>query len=432
MAQRINRRQALKTTAAAGAGFWLGTSAVSARAEESPNEKMNLAVIGIGGRGRANLDGVAGQNIVALCDVDDERAGDAYKIHPKAKKFYDFRKMLSEMENEIDGVVISTPDHTHFHPAMMAMNMGKPIYCEKPMAHNVWEVREMTNLAREKKLATQLGMQRHAFPNMARIAELIQGGAIGDVTEVYCRIGGKRGMPKIPTDTQQVPSHLKWDLWLGPTEERDYHKAFCPYAWRFWWNYGTGEMGNWGCHVLDIPFRALKLTSPTRVDATGPVAHELTTPQSMRTKFQFPASDGRPPVTLHWMHSENPPQIVQDLKVPTKRMHTLFVGTKGKLLCGFKGLRLLPEDRFVDYKAPESTIPKSPGFYNEWFNACKGGGSATCSFDYSGPLAETVLLGNVAFRSGGFGWNSQELKAVGNNAAQNLLREEYRKGWETV
>ena len=212
------RRDVLKGVAAASAGYWLGTSSVARAA--SANEKLNVACIGIGGRGGANVGGVSGENIVALCDVDDARAGGQYKKFHKAKKFYDHRKMFDAMSNEIDAVVVSTPDHTHYHPSMTALLAGKHLYCEKPLAHNVWQVRQITKTAAENKLATQLGNQRHAHEAMRRTVELINAGAIGKVTEVHSWIGGSRGMPKIPTDTPPVPKGLDWDVWLGQAPER--------------------------------------------------------------------------------------------------------------------------------------------------------------------------------------------------------------------
>ena len=430
MDRQTTRRDFVKTTAAIGAGYWVSGAAMAADSP-SPNEKLNVAVIGVGGRGSANLSGVSKENVVALCDVDDNRAGKAYDKFPKAKKYYDFRRMLEEMEREIDAVVISTPDHTHFHPAMMAMRMGKHCYCEKPMAHSVWEVREMTKLAAEKKLATQLGAQRHALENMHRVVELVQAGAIGDVGEVHSWIGGSRGMPKVPTDFPTVPSHLKWDLWLGPASNRKYSPAYCPYNWRFWWDFGTGETGNWGCHILDIPFWALGLTYPTRVDASGPTIHEQTTPKAMTTRFDFPAVGKRPAVVLHWYHAKDGPPILKEKGVSGKGANTLFIGSEGMLICGFGSRKLLPEDKFSDYQPPDPTIPKSPGFHREWINACKGSPPATCHFDYTGPLTETVLLGNAAYRAGGgFTWNAADLTAEGNENAAQFIRPPFREGWE--
>lgn len=424
---RLHRRDALKTTAAISTGFFLGSQATSARAE-SPNEKLNIACIGVGGRGGANVKGCSSQNLVAFADVDDRRAGKTLKSFPNVKTYRDFRKLYDELGSKLDAVVISTPDHTHFHPAYMAMQLGLHVYLEKPLAHNVWETRTLTNLAKEKGLATQLGAQRHANSNMARVVELVQSGAIGPVTKVVSWIDSSRGMPNVPTDEPQVPDHLDYDLWVGPAPLRPYHPSFCPYGWRFWWDYGTGETGNWGCHILDIPFWALNLAHPTSVAATGPEVDAERTPKSMQVTYQFPSRGDLPPVELHWYHGK--PAILAEKKLPDGGNNTLFIGKEGMLLCGFNKRKLYPEEKFAGFEAPEKTIPNSPGFYNEWINACRGGEAASCHFDYSGPMAETVLLGNVAYRAGGFDWDSKNLKTVGNDKARNLIREEYRKGWE--
>ncbi len=429
MPQRFSRRQLLQNSALAGAGLCLPCHLVNAK-EESPNEKLNIAVIGVGGRGAANLGGVASQNIVALCDVDDHRADKAYERFPKAKKFHDFRRMLDRMENQIDAVVVSTPDHTHAHPSLMAMEMGKHLYCEKPMAHAVAEVRAMTDLAAKKKLATQLGVQRHALSNVHRVVELIWDGVIGKVDEVHAWIGGDRGMPSQPEDFPPVPEHLKWDLWLGPAADRRYSPAYVPYKWRFWWDFGTGETGNWGCHILDIPFWALDLKYPTHVSGSGPEVDPLRTPKSMATHFDFPGSGDRDPVKLHWYHTKSGPEVLQQRGLPKLRSGVLFIGSEGMLLCDFGKRVLYPLDKFKDYEEPEPSIPDSPGFHNEWINACKGGPPATCHFGYSGPLTETVLLGNVAYRAGkAFHWKADALEAVDCPAADPLLRPTYRDGW---
>jgi len=428
MTLKLTRRGLMKISAAAAAGVWLGAGPRILRARGA-NEKLNVACIGIGGQGGFSVGGVSGENIVALCDVDDAKAGGQYKKHPDAKKYYDFRKMFDEMEKDIDAVTVATPDHTHFHASMWALQRGKHLYCEKPMAHNVWEARQMTDLAREKKLATQLGVQRHTIAGIHRTVEAIQAGAIGKVTEVYSWISSGRGMPADITKYPPVPDGLKWDLWLGPAAEHKYTPELCPYKWRFWWNYGTGEAGNWGCHILDIPFWALGLTHPTSVEIAGPTADPLKTPTNFQSTFQFPAVGGRGPVTLHWV--QGVPSIIKEKGIPAKG-NNLFIGTEGMLTCGFGGPTLLPKEKFADYKAPAQTIPDSPGFHKEWILAAKGGKTApTCNFDYSGPLSETVLLANAAFRAGsGFQWDSPNLKAVGNAKAQAFIKEEFRKGWE--
>jgi predicted dehydrogenase len=354
-----------------------------------------------------------------------------YEKHTKARKYVDFRRMLSEMEKQIDAVVISTPDHTHYHPAMMAMELGKHCYCEKPMAHCVWEVREMTDLARKKGVATQLGVQRHTIRNVHRVVELIRSGAIGHVTKVYSWIGGTRGMPEMPKDAPPVPPQLNWDLWLGPARYRPYHPTYCPYGWRFWWDFGTGETGNWGCHILDIPFWALDLKYPSKASASGPSVDAQRSPKSMATEFTFPASGARPALTLYWNHADKGGPILKQFKLPENGNNTLFVGTDGMLLCGFGKHKLYPEEKFADHEPPQPSIPDSPGFYEEWIAACKGGPPATCDFQYSGPLTETVLLGNVAYRAGeAFEWDAANLQVIGSEAASRYIRLPFREGWE--
>ena len=397
------------------------------------NEKLNVACIGVGGQGRANLNAVAseGQNIVALCDVDEQRAGNAFERFPNAEKFYDFRRMFDSVGKDIDAVVVSTPDHTHFHPAYAALSLGKHLYCEKPMAHSVWETRVLTELAAKQKVATQLGVQRHTIGNIHRVVELVRSGAIGAVSEVHSWIGGDRGMPPVPTEFPPVPEHLRWDLWLGPATARPYSPAYCPYRWRFWWDFGTGETGNWGCHILDIPFWALGLRYPVEVEGSGPPVDPQRTPKSMQTRFLFPAEGDRPEVNLHWYHAKEGPPILRELGLPHKGNNTLFIGSGGMLLCGFGQRRLLPEDRFAAFQPPPPSIADSPGFHREWIDACKGGKRATCDFSYSGPLTETVLLGNVAYRAeGAFRWDAAKLDAAGNDRARALIRPEFPEGWK--
>jgi len=422
----MKRRDMLKA-GAAGAGLVVLRSGMLLGAG-APSNKLNVACIGVGGQGGANINGVKSETIVAMCDVDEKRAGKNFGQFDKARKYHDFRRMFDQMDKQIDAVTVSTPDHTHFHPSMWALVRGKHLYCEKPMAHNVWESRQMTDLARRKGLATQLGVQRHTIGNMHRVVELVQRGAIGQVTEVHSWVGGSRGMPGDPKEFPPVPDHLKWDLWLGPAEYRKYSPAYCPYKWRFWWDFGTGETGNWGCHTLDIPFWALGLTYPTHVDASGPEVHAEQTAKSMAVRFEFPARGKRGPVTLYWDHGR--PSRLKQKDLNLKGANNVLVGTKGTLVCGFGSRRLYPEETFKDFQPPEPFIPNSPGFHKEWLRACKGGEPATCRFDYTGPLAEPVLLGNVAYRAGGgFDWDAKTLRAGGNARAQAFIRETYRKGW---
>ncbi len=430
--RRTNRRDFLKTSAVLGAGVYFGV-ARGGRAV-SANEKLNVACIGVGGRGGANVNGVAGENIVAVCDVDEARAGKNFTRFEGAKKYHDFRKMLDEMDKSIDAVVISTPDHTHFHPARQAMLMGKHCYCEKPLAHSAWECRELTKIAEKMNVATQLGNQRHANSGMRRTVEAVQAGVVGRIKEVYCFVGGSRGMPGKPTEFPPVPAHLKWDLWLGPAKDRPYSPAYCPYKWRFWWDFGTGETGNWACHILDIPFWALKLKYPKRVDLDEvPKPADIDpqqTPKSMKTRLEFPAEPGHGELTLHWWHSGASKEVFAKHGAKGKG-NTLFVGEKGVIAAGFNGYTATMADGSEPAK-PEETIPASPGFHKEWINACKGGPRASCDFvDYTGPLAESALLANAAFRAGGgFDWDAGQFKASGNPRADEYIHSEFREGWK--
>ena len=415
MSQELNRRELLLGSAA------LALGASEARAQ-SANSRVNVAVIGIGGQGDFSIKELAKlqptTNFVALCDVDDVRAGKAYEKFPSAKKFYDWREMFDKMAKEIDAVVIATPDHTHFHPAHRALSLGKHVYLEKPMAHSVWEVRELTKLAAEKKVATQLGVQRHTLPAIHKAVEIIQSGMLGKVTEVHSWIASSRGMPPVPTDTPPVPSTLKYDLWLGPAAQRPYTAEIVPYKWRFFWDYGTGEAGNWGCHILDIPFWALGLTYPTRVNFhDGDPLHAVTTPTKFHVSFKYEKD-----ITLHWY--QGTPAILKEKNLDPKGMNNLFIGEKGMLLCGFDKAQLIGVEG-----EPTVKVPKSPGFHKEWIEAIQGGKPATCHFGYSGPMTETVLLGNTAYRAQeGFDWDAKKLKASSAKAAA-LIKPKFPKGW---
>lgn len=430
MKTNTTRRNFLRNTATLSAGVLAGGMASPMHAAPSPNEKLNLAFIGVGGRGKANFDSLNHHNVVALCDVDGKRSKAAYEQFPNVPKFVDYRKMLDKLENNIDGVVISTPDHTHFHPAYQALQMGKHIYLEKPLAHSLWETRTLCDLAREKGLATQLGAQRHTHQNMKRSVELIQQGAVGTVSEVYCWVGGERGMPKQPTNKPAVPDHLHYDLWLGPVAAVDYQPSITPYGWRFWWEFGTGETGNWGCHILDIPYWALGLKYPKRVSASGPVVDALRTPKQMQSTLEFAASDTHGPLTLHWDHAAKGPEILREKNLPANGYNTLFVGSEGLLLTGFDKYQLIKGEEVTPNDPHKQGKDVYGPFYEEWITACKGGEAASCNFDYSGPMSETVLLSNLAYRSQStFDWNSKTLTAS-TSAAQAFVKPEFRKGWE--
>ena len=348
-------------------------------------------------------------------------------------------KMFDALEKQIDAVVISTPDHTHFHPAWWAMERGKHVYLEKPLAHEVEEVRRLTEAARKKGLATQLGSQRHALKGLRDGVEIVKSGLLGTIKEVHSWVASSRGMPALPDmagEPQPVPAGLDWDLWLGPTAERPYTKGFAPYDWRFWWEFGTGETGNWGCHILDIPFWAIDLAHPVHVSGSGPEPDAKRTPKSLASRLDFPArtgADGKswPAVSVHW-YQGLPPVLAErgiDGKLAEKK-NTLFIGTDGMLICGFDAWSLLPAEKFTDYEGPKQTILKSPGFHREWLDACRGGTPATCNFDYTGPLSESVLLANIAYRvQGEFDWDAASMKSSRDDV-NSMLRRQYRRGWE--
>jgi predicted dehydrogenase len=423
---RFNRREFMVASAASLGATGLMVLPSFAR---SPNEKLNIAVIGVGGRGGANLDGVGGENIVALCDVDKNNLAAAAAKHPRAKTFADFRRMLSEMDQQIDAVVVSTPDHTHAPAGVMAMKMGKHCYCEKPLTHCVYEARLMAELATKNKLVTQMGTQIHAGDNYRRVVELIGSGTIGPVREVHVwsaasYVGGDR-----PSDTPPVPAHLDWDLWLGPAAYRPYHPVYVPGRWRGWKDFGTGGLGDFFCHYADLAFWALKLRHPTSVAAEGPPPHPESCPPWLIVRYEFPARQQLPPVKLTWYDGGRRPSL-PGVALPDWRSAVLFVGAEGMLLADYERRMLLPEEKWKDFQPPEPTIPASIGHHAEWIAACKSGGPTTCNFDYSGPLTEAALLGVVSHRLGRkLAWDAARLRARGCPEADVLIKKPYRQGW---
>ena len=367
-----------------------------------------------------------------MCDVDSVRAGKKFAEFDSKAKFTDYREMFDKMHKSIDAVAISTPDHSHFHPAYIAMDLDKHVYLEKPLAHSVWEVRTLTKKAQENNLVTQLGSQRHTKSNMHRVVELIQSGAIGDVSEVHSWVSSSRGMKPRLTEPQNIPNTLDYDLWLGPAKDTPYDSQITPYGWRFWWDYGTGETGNWGCHILDIPYWALDLKYPTRCGASGPEAHQEMTTKSMTSWFEFPARGKQVPVKLYWYQTKSGPAILKELNLSSKGANTLFIGSKGMLITGFDQHKLLPEEDYKDFEYPDQSISASPGFHNEFINACKGEKTPpTCNFSYTGPLTETVLLANNAFRTKEeFVWDSRTLLCKNAPKSQAFIKPSFKKGWD--
>jgi len=402
-----------------------------------PSEKLNIAGVGIGGRGAGDLHELASENIVALCDVDQEYAADVFKKYPSAKKYRDFRRMLDSQKN-IDAVVIATPDHTHAVIAMTAIKMGKHVYCEKPLAHSILEVRKLTEAAREAGVATQLGNQGQASEGARLVCEFIWDGAIGPVREIHSwcnRPISPRGIDR-PKETPPVPKTLDWDLWLGPAPRRPYHSCYHPFTWRGWWDFGTGVLGDIGCHQFAPIFRALKLGYPTSVEACSSGVNSETAPLASIVRYEFPGRGDMPPLKLTWydggLMPARPAELNEGLRFGNAD-DNLFIGDKGKML----GHRLIPETKSKEYGRPPRVLPRSPGHHKEWINACKGGDPADSNFDVSGPLTEVVLLGNVALRMGKqlyekglkLYYDGPKMKVTNLPEANKYIRSEYREGW---
>lgn len=434
-----SRREFLQTSAAAGvvlSGYFVNPTA--AAPSKSPNERLNIACVGATGRAGANVQELASQNIVALADVDGDLLDKGAANYPGVRKYRDFRVMIEKEMEKIDAVCVGTPDHTHAPAAAMALRLKKHVYCEKPLSHTVFEARTLAKLAAENKLVTQMGTQIHAGDNYRRVVELIQTGAIGPVKEVHVWAGARYSGAKFTTGTP-APKNLDWDLWLGPAPERPYSDGVHPFQWRRFWDYGTGALGDFGCHFMDLVHWALKLKNPTRVSVEGPPVDAVSAPDWLIAHYDYPAREGMPAVKMHWYDSGKQPPMLAEILAANKDDQgktlsfgggQLFVGEKGMILSDYGRHLLLPKDKFVDFKRPDQFIPKSIGHHNEWVQAIKTGGPTTCNFDYSGALSEAVLLGVVAYRSGKeVEWDAANLKVTNNPAAQALVHKEYRKGW---
>ncbi len=435
MSHLMKRRDFLKaagaTTVAVG-GLISAVPAPAVARTQKANSKLNVACIGIANRGGANVSGVSGENMVALCDIDENYLEAGKKRFPNAKLFRDYRKMYDEIEKEIDAVAVSTPDHTHAAAAILGMKLGKHCYCEKPLAHNVKEVRDMMAIAREKGLATQMGTQIHAEDNYRRVVELVRAGAVGAIKEVHVWCGSGWGGRPFSTETPEVPANIDWDLWLGPAEERPYNPQYFKGAWRCFWAFGNGTLGDMACHYMDLPFWALRLRRPKTIEAFSeekPTAEVA--PKQLRVEYTFAETRRRPAVTLNWYDGGLKPAILKEKGLPEWGNGVVFVGEEGQLMADYGQRVLFPEEKFANYEAPAKTIADSVGHHQEWINACKTGSPTTCNFGYSGVLAETVLLGSVAFRTGKkLEWDAENMKATNCPEADKYLSRAYRKGWE--
>ncbi|HVR73876.1 MAG TPA: Gfo/Idh/MocA family oxidoreductase [Planctomycetota bacterium] len=426
MSKKSTRREFLKRTAGV-AGLSLAVPGILADSK-SPNEKLQIGIIGTSGRAGENIEGVQGEAIVALADVDDRLLAAAAQRFPHAEKQNDFRKLLDG--KGIDAVVVSTPDHTHAAATLLALRSGRHVYCEKPLAHSVHEARVVAETAARERRATQMGTQIHAGSNYRRVVELIRSGAIGPVHECHVWVGKTWSGGERPRETPPVPPHLHFDLWLGPAPERPYHPDYLPQNWRRWWDFGGGTLADMGCHYMDLAHWALALRHPVTVEAEGPPVHPETTPAWLIARYEYPARESLPGVKLTWYDGgKRPPQFSAE-KLPRWGDGVLFVGEKGMCLSNYDSYRLLPEPEFAGFRPPAPTIPDSPGHYAEWITAAKTGSPTTCNFRDSGALAEAVLLGNVAYRSGKkLEWDAARLQATNCPDASRFIRREYRKGW---
>jgi predicted dehydrogenase len=397
-------------------------------------EKLRIAVVGCGNRGLSNLTAVASEDIVAVCDVEARFLLGAKRRFPLAHMYRDFRQMLEQENDAIDAVVVSTPDHTHAPVVAETLRRGKHCYCEKPLAHNIAEVRELTKLAAETPVATQMGIQMHAGSNYRRVVEWIQSGVLGPVRKVVVWSDETQGGRTRPARRETIPRTLAWDLWLGPAEEREYNSCYCPVRWRDWWDFSNGAIGDFGCHFMDLPFWALGLDHPTTVEAEGPEPDQLSCAPWMTVKYQFPARGDRTAVTLTWRHGPNnrPPELESlGTSAAPPSDGVLFIGEDGMLMSTFSRHWLLPEGRFLDASLPEPTSSSPMSHHAEWIQACKTGGTPSCHFGYAGPLTETTLLGSVAFRAKQpLTWDGVSGSVVDCPEAEQFLMRNYRSGWK--
>ncbi len=434
----FNRRQFLAGTTAAAAFTIIPRHVLGASGQPSANEKLNIASVGVGGMGSHDIRQVPTENIVAICDVDADKAAAAAQGFPAAKLYSDYREML-ETQKDIDAVMVATPDHSHALVTMKALKMGKHVFCQKPLTHSVGEALAVAQAAREANVATQMGNQGQADEGARLICEYIWSGAIGPVREIHSWSNRQpdispRGIAR-PTETPPVPTALNWDLWIGPSPMRPYHPCYHPFFWRGWWDFGTGVLGDIGCHNLSAAFKALKLGWPESVEACSthwnapPEVKNETAPLASIVTFRFAATADRPELVIKWYDGGMMPPLPKELGTENifSGDGTLIVGDEGLL----HGARLLPAARRQAVGTPPRVLERSPGHYQEWIDACKGGKPAGSNFvDHAGLLAAVVLMGNIAIRTGEkLYWDADQLKFKGSDAANALLLPPYRDGW---
>ena len=441
--RRLTRRQFTKMAAGTAAGVLAAPALLRGR---NLNDKLNIAIIGAGGRGGSNTRNVSSENIVALCDVNEKNLNKAAATYPNARKAVDFRDVFDHPQ-EFDAVVVSTCEHTHALATMLALKHKKHVYCEKPLTHDVWEARQIRLAAAEAGVATQMGIQIHARENYRRVVELIQTGAIGPVREAHVWVSRAWGLQSKeaakrnrdivfatdrPKETMPVPDGLHWDLWLGPAPQRPYNAVYFPGPkWYRWWDFGNGTMSDLGSHWIDLPFWALKLQSPLTIDPGSPQPHPEIAPASMQAAYEYGPRGDMPAVDVTWYQGENKPEIWKRGDIPQWGNGHLFIGDKGMLLSDYGKHILLPEKEFADFKAPEPFLPRVASHHADWLAGCKTGSPTGANFEYSGWLTEANHLGNVAFRLGKkIQWDPEKLCATNAPEAEPLLRCPYREGWK--
>jgi predicted dehydrogenase len=421
-----------------------------------PSEKLNVAGIGIGGVGRSFLRGCDSQNIIALCDVDHQYAAPVFNEYPAAKQYRDYREMLDK-QPEIDAVVVATPDHSHAVISLHAIKLGKHVLCVKPLTRTIHESRTLAEAARKAKVATQVTASSRASESALRLCEMIWDGAIGPVREAHCwsnRPLWPQGMD-CPAGEDKVPDHLDWDLWIGPAPMRpfknvwpeghlalkqvgasQYKGVYHPWNFRGWWDFGTGALGDMGCHHFNALFKALKLGHPTSVEASSTRALPETAPLASVVTWEFPAREDMPPLRLTWSDGGIKPPRPGELEAgrPWPDEGNLYVGQQGQILGGTNDGRIIPDEKMKAYRLPPKTLPR-PAFPGnlvtaEWIAACQGGQPASCNFDVADLLTEVALLGNIAIRTGKkLSWDAEQMKFTNDEDANKYIREPYRSGW---
>ena len=440
----FSRRSFLKSTTVASTGLIF----IPDFLKNSPNNRLNIAVIGVGGRGKANWSKVPKENIVALCDVDDNRAASGYKLFPKAKKFKDFRVMYDQMAKVIDAVIITTPDHTHFAATMIAMELGMHVYVEKPLAHNIWQLRTLRKAAKYHKVVSQMGNQGHTTNGIRLIKEWYDQGILGEVKEVHAWHGAFKYGPgkyftkpeSFPPPVHPIPNYLNWDLWLGPAKFRTFNSAYAPKSWRGFYDFGNGQLGDWSCHTLDGPFWALDLGMPHSVEATVPnprTKNNFIADQSV-TCYQFGARGNKPPVTLKWYEGGEKPKIRREWGIKEfDRSGMIMIGEKKTLLTGGRPNKpkLLVSDeewRAFQKRPPKKTIPRvyEEGPVQEWVDAIKNDKLPGSHFGYAAELTEMALVGVLAQRfAAKIEYDAEKMKITNRPDIDAYIKEPTREGW---